>query len=401
MSRSQQTITEYLSQYGFRDASTDTLPSSDSCEPVYIAGGKKYMLRRIIAEGGMGIIYEAEEIDCRRIVALKVLPLKLSVPTEDVLRFIAEAQITSQLEHPNIVPIHELGMDSHGRVFYTMKYIRGRTLASVLIEIRKGDRETIEQYPLSRLLNAFQKVGDAVAFAHARKVIHRDIKPDNVMLGDYGEVVLMDWGLAIHAGALEELVARSGSTPTDRLTEISTIREEAGCARIKTLNDQVLGSPGFMAPEQIDHRSAVTARSDIYGLGAILYCILTLRPTVTGENIVNVLKKIITGDFPPPAYFNEPQHRKEEGLSESGEAAFPHCPDGIIPDILSDIAMKALATESEDRYPVVKDLQEEIEVYQSGLVWKPVIDEDFTQPDIEKRWDIVGGNWEMRDGTLV
>ena len=386
MRRAPQTITGYLAQHGVDSSMIGGKQARGMRKSVEITGGRKYLLRRVIAEGGMGVIYEAEDIDCRRIVALKVLSRKPGRSAKDVLRFIAEAQVTSQLEHPNIVPIHELGMDSRGRVFYTMKYIRGRTLAGVLAEIRNGHRPTIEQFPLSRLLNVFQKICDAVAFAHARNVIHRDIKPDNVMLGDYGEVVLMDWGLA--------RTSTESDAADQQADAVSTIRNEAAGAVLKTLSDHVLGSPGFMAPEQIHHKTAVNTRADIYGLGAILYNILALNPTVSGKEIFPVLTRIVTGRFPSPASFNKAGRRKKG-------PAFPHCPDGLIPPILSDIAMKALATDPDDRYPSVKSLQEEIETYQSGLVWVPVIDEDFTRPGVEERWDIVGGTWQMRNGEFL
>ncbi|MDD2236512.1 MAG: protein kinase [Kiritimatiellae bacterium] len=338
----------------------------------------------------MGVIYEAEDKTCGRTVALKVLPHKLSAPTGDALRFIAEAQITSQLDHPNIVPIHELGMDGYQRVFYTMKYIRGQTLAAVLNGIRRGRRDLIEQYPLARLLDIFQKVCDALAFAHDRGVIHRDVKPDNIMLGDYGEVVLMDWGLAVHAG---KVTKRTASRRRKPLKIPVPLRQDG-------LTDQVLGSPGYMAPEQIGLLGgALSNRTDIYGLGATLYSILTLRPTVAGKNIIQVLKKTVTGDFPAPASLKT---ASTQGISaHESVAPFPHCPNGVIPRILSDITMRALAADPADRYPSVRSFQEELSTYQNGLIWIPVLDEDFSKPDIEQRWDIIGCTWEWHDGELI
>jgi serine/threonine protein kinase len=127
---------------------------------------------------------------------MKVMLDSGKLTPEQVVRFIEEAQVTAQLEHPSIVPVHELGVDENGNVFYTMKYVRGTSLQAVLDGIRHGDAATIRDYPLSRLLTIYLKACDALAFAHSRGVVHRDLKPDNVMLGDYGEVLVVDWGIA-------------------------------------------------------------------------------------------------------------------------------------------------------------------------------------------------------------
>ncbi len=356
---------------------------------ICVGGGRKYLRKRIISRGEMGVIYEVEDVDCRRTVALKVLPRRRGVPAKDTLRFIAEAQITSQLEHPNIVPIHDLGIDDDGNVFYTMKYVRGHTLAEVLDRIKRGDPDTIRKYPLSRLLNVFQRICEALTFAHARRVVHRDIKPSNVMLGDYGEVLLMDWGLAKPVDSLKPVAA---AAPAHSLPSVSTRRTEGQGFSLGTLKGQVLGSPGFMAPEQVYDHDRIDTRADIYGLGAVLYHILTLQPTVPPSGAMNVLKRIVSGDFPPPLFFDR---------GGASPQKFPHCPDGRIPPILSDIAMRALATNPDERYPTVASLQEDVEAYQNGQIWIPVIDEDFTDPNIEDRWDLVNARGELRDGEFV
>jgi len=155
---------------------------------------RKYEIGGLIAQGGMGAILDAHEATTQRTVAMKVMLSHMA--ESDVLRFIEEAQITSQLEHPNIVPVHELGVDEHDQVFYTMKLVQGITLRQVLEKLRGGDAATVATYPLRRLLTVLLRVCDAMAFAHSRGVIHRDLKPNNVMIGDFGEVLVMDWGLA-------------------------------------------------------------------------------------------------------------------------------------------------------------------------------------------------------------
>jgi len=154
-----------------------------------------YERRQEIARGGMGAVLEARDLRLGRTVAMKVmLPHQAGAAERD--RFRQEARVLGRLAHPNIVPIHDVGVDENGREFYTMKLVEGTTLNAILVKLAEGDPETIRQYPLNALLTIFQKVCDAVGFAHARGIIHRDLKPDNIMVGAYGEVLVMDWGLA-------------------------------------------------------------------------------------------------------------------------------------------------------------------------------------------------------------
>ena len=151
---------------------------------------RRYAIGASVAEGGMGAILDVRDGAIERRVAMKVM-LDPGDP-EALARFIAEARITGQLEHPNIVPIHDIGVDDSGQVFYTMKFVRGVTLHEALCQLRGGDAAARKLYPRNALLTIFQKVCDALAFAHSRGVLHRDLKPANIMLGDYGEVLVMD-----------------------------------------------------------------------------------------------------------------------------------------------------------------------------------------------------------------
>jgi len=155
----------------------------------------------------MGVVLNAEDIRLCRRVAMKRMLASGAAESENLRRFVREAQVLGWLEHPNIVPIHDLGLDEGGEAFYTMKFVQGRTLQSVLSSIAQGNREDIADYPLSRLLTIFLKVCDGVAFAHSKGIIHRDLKPANIMLGEYGEVLVMDWGLAKILSAAEEATA--------------------------------------------------------------------------------------------------------------------------------------------------------------------------------------------------
>ncbi|MFH0879571.1 MAG: protein kinase [Lentisphaerota bacterium] len=396
-----------MSEPAMGDPSVSTILQSRS--------GRRYEMLRMISQGGMGTVYEARDVNCRRLVAMKVLSRKLDLQKAELIRFIEEAQIASQLEHPNIVPVHELDLDETGLVYYTMKFVKGETLTAILDQIRLGHKDTIEHYPLARLLTIFQKICDAVAFAHSKGVMHRDLKPDNIMIGDFGEVLVMDWGLAkvlsrsdpgaIPSPAMVDAAAREGAG--DSGLPIDSVRADAIGMRVKTLKGFVMGTPGYMSPEQARNID-VDERSDIYSLGAILYSILTLRPSVAGgKDLKDVLRQIEKGDFPPPVQFNkegaEPcasETFSGVGTARRARPRFAHCPGGLIPPYLSDAVMKAMAAHPAERYDSVKSFQRDVEAYQDGHVWHLVLDEQFNGPEFLERWEVFGGQWELKDGEL-
>jgi len=187
----------------------------------------RYQLQREIARGGMGVVYEAEDVELRRRVAIKVLASELA-SADAVERMRAEAQTIARLEHPGIVPLHDVGLLPDGRLWYAMKLVRGRRLDEL-------------NAPIPELLRIFLRICEAVAFANANGIIHCDLKPENIMLGDFGEVLVMDWGVAREAGAKDALVA---------------------------------GTRGFMAPEQERGDASIDATTDVYALGAMLRSLL-------------------------------------------------------------------------------------------------------------------------------
>ncbi len=224
-----------------------------------------------IASGGMGIVCRGRDLVLNREVAIKFLHDRYPGDGPSARRFLEEAQITGQLQHPGIPPIHHVGTLADGRPFLAMKLIRGQTLAE-LIEDRSPDAR-------GRLITAFEKMAEAVAYAHAHGVIHRDLKPANVMVGTYGEVQVMDWGLA---KLLTDSRRPTGPDPEATLgSEIRSLREGDD----ETQAGSILGTPAYMPPEQaIGAHDQVDARSDVFGLGAILCTILTGRPPYRGES---------------------------------------------------------------------------------------------------------------------
>jgi len=303
---------------------------------------RKYDIGGVVAQGGMGAILSAREATIERNVAMKVMLDSGSVG--NIARFIAEAKITGQLEHPNIVPVHELGVDENDQVYYTMKFVGGITLRKVLDLIADSMPGTIAKYPLAALLTVFQKVCDAIAFAHSRGVIHRDLKPENIMIGDFGEVLVMDWGLAKIVGQRETLPQAVAAIDSEEAADLAS-----GSA---TMAGTIMGTPQYMAPEQargeVDQLDAPT---DIYALGAILYHILALRPPLLGDDPWQVVARVAVGRFDPL------------DLAQK----HPHLPGSRIPESLGAVVRKAMAPAPRARYPSVAALQADLTAYQSGF----------------------------------
>lgn len=326
---------------------------------------KQYIIGQLLARGGMGLVLNAKDLNCRRDVAMKIMSENRAASPQQILRFITEAQVTAQLQHPSIVPVYELSVGPNDEVFYTMKLVKGHTLVDIVSKLAAGDPEYTAKFSLLKLLNIFIRVCEAVAYAHSKGVIHRDLKPDNIMIGDFGEVLVMDWGLAkiMPRDGIPNVNDGNGELPDD--DAIDSIATDGTTKKsMQTLDGQIMGSPGYMPPEQaLGRKDDVDQRSDVYALGGILYNILTLRSTITAAGIKAIVAQIVAGQFAPPVEFNDAE-------------SFPHCPDGKIPYSLSAVAMKALDAQASNRYDSVQDFQADIERYLGGFATS-VEDPDF------------------------
>jgi serine/threonine protein kinase len=216
--------------------------------------GTRYRLIDKLGQGGMGGVFRVEDTALERQVALKVIGV-VDGESNGSARLLQEARVIAKLEHPGIVPVHDAGVLADGRPFYTMKLVQGKRLD-----------EHIEAVPgLSDRLRIFLRICDAVAFAHAHGVLHRDLTPGNVMVGPFGEVLVMDWGLSKLLGAPGSLSGRR-DLAADSVT--------AKTAEFRTGHGRVLGTPGYMAPEQMRGEGSLDQRADIYSLGAVLQFLL-------------------------------------------------------------------------------------------------------------------------------
>jgi hypothetical protein len=292
----------------------------------------RFVERAVVGRGGSGIVVRAFDQVMLREVAIKVLDPELAIDETEVDRFSEEARINGQLEHPNIVPVYELGIDRRKRRFLCMKFVEGVTLEEALH--RLGDVR-LEPTHLAKFLQVFVKVCDAVSFAHSRGVIHRDLKPTNVMISDFGQVYVLDWGIA---RLRPPDAGRSGP-------RVLVSADHAEHVEVDPPGSWV-GTAGYMAPEQLRGQNAkLDERTDVFALGATLYQILTGQPPLTPE----ILRAIWTHKPPP-------------------EIASPDSlvPPPRIPPELSRIALRALSYDPTARYASVAELQRDIESFQRG-----------------------------------
>jgi len=306
----------------------DSLPPSVGLST---SSGKRFRILRPHAHGALGQVFLAQDEELQREVALKEMREPFAHHADSRARFLREAEITGQLEHPGIVPVYGLGRYPDGRPFYAMRFIRGQSLSDAITRFHEADhpqRDPGERaLTLRGLLGRFVAVCNAVDFAHSRGVIHRDLKPSNIMLGPYGETLVVDWGLA-----------KAFDRPmTVDSTELP-IHPTLGNAQ-STLMGQAVGTPAFMPPEQADGRlDQIGPRSDIYSLGATLYQLLTGKLPFDGTSVEGVLEQVRVGRFPPPRKVN-PQ----------------------VPAALEAIILKAMALRPVDRYNSVHELAQEVE----------------------------------------
>jgi serine/threonine-protein kinase len=274
-------------------ATTDVDSTSPESRPGHdLPGGDlgRYEVLGEVARGGMGAVYRALDRQLNREVALKLMHRGREADPAMRLRFVEEAQLTGQLQHPGVPPVFERGETPEGRPYYTMRLVKGRTLAEMLGPDEDGPAAPGPPAPagdLPRLLSAFEAICQAVAYAHGKGVVHRDLKPSNVMVGPFGEVQVMDWGLAKVLGD-DGPEHRRGSI-------VRTVRTEERGSGLRT---GTVGTPAYMPPEQAQGLAEhLDARADVFALGAILAKVLTGAPAYTGRTRDEVLRKALRGDL--------------------------------------------------------------------------------------------------------
>lgn len=285
--------------------------------------GEKYQIAEELGTGAMKLVRRTLDKNAARDVALAVL-LDATARPKKISRFVREARITAALEHPNIVPIYDIGVNEEGKPYFTMKLLGGETLHSILQKLNEGNAEYRKMYPLNRLLQIFLSVCNAVSFAHSRAVIHLDLKPANIQVGDFGEVLVLDWGLA-------KVLQKDPAQFPHRLELGEGLREipKEGVVR---------GTPGFMGPEQArGEYASLNEQTDIFALGAVLYTILKCKP-------------------PPKKKDVKPKNDSSTGFK--------------IPPALEAVATKAMARQPMNRYQTAGELAVDVQAFLDGYATK-------------------------------
>jgi WD40 repeat protein/tRNA A-37 threonylcarbamoyl transferase component Bud32 len=343
---------------------TDTPPTASWHAGTPTSGGVRFRVLRPHARGGLGEVFVANDEELNREVALKRIQDGHADNPQSRKRFVLEAEITGGLEHPGIVPVYGLGTYADGRPFYAMRFIRGHSLKEAIAQFhqaRAADSQA-RALELRQLLGRFIDVCQAMQYAHDRGVLHRDLKPGNIMLGKYGETLVVDWGLAKPLGkreaASEEPTLRVGSST-------------------ETMTGAALGTPAFMSPEQAAGRvSELSPASDVYSLGATLFCLLTGKTPIQDSEVQNqreadkakLLDKVRRGDFPRPR-----QLKADLDLA------------------LEAVCLKAMSLKPGDRYASPRGLADDLEHWLAG---EPV--SAWPEP-----WTVRAGRWARRNRPLI
>lgn len=288
---------------------------------------QRYAREDQLGEGGMGVVALCHDKQIGRRVAVKTIQDDRAAHPIARKRFVREARIQGQLEHPSLVPVYDLGVDAGGMPFFTMRRVKGVTLEEIINGLLTNDPDTVEQWSRRRLLNAFERVCLAVDFCHRQGVLHRDIKPANIMFGDYGEVYLLDWGLA-KVWAQQQAQAAdidAGEDPSAR--------------------GAILGTPGYMSPEQIRGEEQLGPESDVFALGSVLFEILTLQELLPGGDAREVM------DATLEPFESRPSIR---------------VPDVDVPPELEAICVRATRRGAFERYQSARQLNDALEAYLEG-----------------------------------
>ena len=319
------------------EVAPETLREMIGCESEPTIGFLQNMTT--IGFGGIGTVFSAHDPVLHRDIAIKILRPAYRNKLNYVAGFIREARLTAQIDHPNVIPVHRLGMFDDAGTYFTMKRVRGVTLSQILRKLKDGDAETQKTFTRQRLLEIYISILNGVAFAHSKGIIHRDLKPANIMVGDYGEVFIADWGLAIYRSENDHS-QHSGKIELGELPDDTPEPEENDSGK-----PQVSGTPAFMAPEQVTSKDEdLDEQIDVYALGTILYSILTWEQSPYGDvsTVTQLMQRVVTRKF------LRPRRR---------------APKRRIPYELEAITLKAMHASKADRYESVIALLNDVRNY--------------------------------------
>ena len=316
---------------------TDNIKMSETDRdlPKHVKNGfMRYRDFQPLTQGGEAILRTCVDENLGRTVVMKTLQPQFQNLETYQKRFLREARVTAQIPHPCTIPVYELSRDSEGNAYFTMKKLRGRDLSDILDKIAEGHQETIEKYPLDNLINVLVHCAQCLAFAHNQGVVHRDMKPANIMIGDYGEIMVLDWGLAkvwdmADDDEVDKLIRSGQQTISGRLTG----------------RGDVQGTPFYMSPEQAVETGDVDERTDIYNMGIVLFEVLTNQSYMSGKSFKEIKRKLL-----------------EDPLRSPVSVA----PKNRIPPELNAICVKALQRTPADRYQKMSQMENDLRNYLLG-----------------------------------
>ena len=365
-----------------------TLPTDQGAGPAgptqsgHLQDGQRFTLIRPHASGGIGQVWLARDSELQRDVAIKEIQPRFAESADQRARFLLEAEVTGNLEHPGIVPVYSLGKNAEGRPYYAMRFIRGESLAVAIRRFHeefrtKAESATTRSWQPSKwgiefrqLVRRFLDVCDAIDFAHSRGVLHRDLKPANIMLGHYGETLVVDWGLAKVIGK-DDLAFKS---PCGDVAPVAP--DESATISSRTQQGTMIGTPAYMSPEQASGLiDQLGPASDVYSLGASLYELLTGQLAFANEKLAETIKKVFAGDFPRP-----------------------RAVDRSIPAPLESICLKAMARDAPARYGSVRALAQDLEHW---LADEPVAAHPERTVERLGRWIRQHRNWAVAGAALL
>ncbi|MEM1245971.1 MAG: serine/threonine-protein kinase [Acidobacteriota bacterium] len=305
------------------------LKDTDLPLPKHVVNNKmRYAYFKTIARGGKCIIQSCKDFHLSRVVAYKSLRPEIADDPFEQQRFLREARVTAMLQHPNTIPIYELSRDTSGHYYFTMKLVEGSTLRE-LLDARSKDTEDLR---LARRVEILAQVGHALDYAHQHGVVHRDVKPENVLVGPFGEVLLLDWGLAKVWSMTEEQVP---PMPFEEVEDPSL-----------TARGKLQGTILYMSPEQAAESSDLDHRTDIYSLGAVLYEALSFESMLRGKTTYELLEAVEQGAI------ESPRERR---------------PDLEIPAVLDRICLRCVANDPADRYQTMAEVVAELQAWRRSI----------------------------------
>lgn len=303
----------------------------------------KYTDFQEIGRGGSALLQSCWDSIMGRTVALKTLLPKASTNPQERRRFLREARVTAQLAHPATVPVYEIGKTDTGHLYFTMKCIAGENLFKILQRLSWGDKSTEAEYPLHALVDMMIQAAQALAYAHVHGVIHRDVKPENIWIGKFGEVILLDWGVAKVWGQSDK-----DAIPTEEMDhKLATSRDKQ--LQTLTLEGQRPGTPLYMSPEAVLGNRNIDERTDIFSFGVLIYEMLTFSEPFRGPTIRHTFDNII--NFSPISMLKKAPKRN-------------------IPEALDRIVLKAIEKDPADRYASMLDMIEDLRATRHELLSK-------------------------------